>query len=55
MKKDLVIGLDYGTDSVRTIIVDTASGQEVATDVFYYPRWAKGLYWKGSRQRCKMP
>ena len=44
MKKDLVIGLDYGTDSVRTIIVDTASGQEVATDVFYYPRWAKGLY-----------
>jgi len=39
-----VIGLDYGTDSVRAVIIDTAAGEEVAADVFYYPRWATGKY-----------
>jgi L-ribulokinase len=39
-----VIGVDYGTDSVRSIIVNAADGQEVASAIFYYPRWKKGLY-----------
>lgn len=39
-----VIGVDYGTDSVRSIIVDAVSGQEMASSVFYYPRWKAGLY-----------
>jgi len=38
------IGVDYGTDSVRCIIVDAANGQEMASSVFYYPRWKDGLY-----------
>lgn len=42
-KNQFVIGVDYGTDSVRSIIVD-ASGGEVASSVFYYPRWRDGLY-----------
>lgn len=41
MNKDekYVIGIDYGTDSVRAVIVDAANGEQVGTDVFYYPRW----------------
>ena len=34
-----VIGVDYGTDSVRSIIVNAANGKEVAAAVFPYPRW----------------
>lgn len=39
-----VVGVDYGTDSVRSIIVDTADGKEISSSVFLYPRWQKGLY-----------
>lgn len=44
LPESYVIGVDYGTDSVRSIIVNAKSGQEVATSVFYYPRWKKQLY-----------
>jgi L-ribulokinase len=38
------IGVDYGTDSVRSIIVDASNGKEIASEVFYYPRWKAGKY-----------
>jgi L-ribulokinase len=44
MDTKYTIGLDYGTDSVRSLIVNVENGQEVSTSVFYYPRWAKGKY-----------
>ena len=42
--KKYVIGLDYGTDSCRALVVDAETGAEQASAVKYYPRWAKGLF-----------
>jgi L-ribulokinase len=39
-----VIGVDFGTDSVRAILVSTRSGETLATQVFEYPRWKAGQY-----------
>jgi L-ribulokinase len=44
MADKFVIGIDYGTDSVRSVIVNTSNGKIVGTSVFDYPRWKKGLY-----------
>jgi len=45
MRSDsFVIGIDFGTDSVRSLIVNASNGNEVASSVHYYPRWKDGLY-----------
>jgi len=43
-EESFVIGVDYGTDSVRSIIINAANGNEIASSVFYYPRWRDNLY-----------
>lgn len=43
-----VIGVDFGTDSVRSIVVNAANGIEMAASVFYYPRWKDGMYCNAS-------
>ncbi len=37
------IGLDYGTNSVRCVIVDTADGRELGTCVYEYPTGETGI------------
>jgi L-ribulokinase len=49
----LVIGVDYGTDSVRSIIVNAKTGQELASSVFLYPRWQKGLYCDAAKNQFR--
>ncbi|QYF92659.1 ribulokinase [Massilia sp. PAMC28688] len=38
------LGLDYGSDSVRALLVDAHAGTEVASHVIEFPRWKQGLY-----------
>lgn len=47
------LGLDYGSDSVRALLVDTSTGAEVATNTVNYPRWAKGLYCKPQKDQFR--
>ncbi|MGN7758212.1 ribulokinase [Chryseobacterium sp. 22532] len=42
--KKYVIGLDYGTDSVRAVLIDTENGAELSTSVSYYQRWKQGKF-----------
>lgn len=55
MKKNtaFVIGVDYGTDSVRAIVVDAADGREVSSAVFYYPRWQAGKFCDAAANRFR--
>jgi L-ribulokinase len=48
-----VLGLDYGSDSVRALLVDTNNGAEIAEHMVVYPRWSKGLYCKPQRDQFR--
>lgn len=42
--KNYVIGLDYGSDSVRAVLIDTENGKELSSNVHYYQRWKNNEY-----------
>jgi L-ribulokinase len=50
---NVVIGVDFGTDSVRTAIVSATNGAEIATAVFNYPRWKEGKYCDPGRNQFR--
>jgi len=43
MVRQLAIGVDYGTNSVRALVVDIASGEELAAEVFDYRHGEAGV------------
>lgn len=43
MSKAYTIGLDFGTNSVRTIVVDCANGRTIGESVFHYPSGHQGV------------
>jgi len=53
MEDKYVIGIDYGTDSVRSVVANTSTGKIVGTSVFEYPRWKKGLYCDPAENRFR--
>jgi len=40
----LIIGIDYGTDSCRALVVNSTTGKEMISYTSFYPRWRKELY-----------
>ena len=48
MKHKFTLGVDFGTDSVRALLVNTSNGQCISTSVAYYSRWSKGMYCNSS-------
>lgn len=42
--RDLVLGIDFGTDSCRALALNADTGEELAVATSYYNRWSKGLY-----------
>jgi L-ribulokinase len=45
----LVVGIDFGTDSVRSLIIDAENGKDLSSEVSHYRRWAAGMYSDPSR------
>ena len=53
MKETYVIGIDYGTDSVRALLADAATGETIADSVFSYPRWGRQEYCSPAEARFR--
>ena len=47
-----VIGVDYGSDSVRSVLV-SEEGEEIASSVHYYQRWKEGKYCNPAKQQFR--
>jgi len=43
MSRRFALGLDFGTSSVRALLVDIETGEEIANDVFAYPTGEAGV------------
>ena len=52
-KNAYVIGVDFGTDSVRSILVDSSNGVEISSSVFYYPKWKEGKFCNPSKNQFR--
>lgn len=53
MEAPFVIGIDYGTDSVRALLANAATGEIVADSVFSYPRWGRREYCDSAESRFR--
>lgn len=48
-----VIGIDFGTDSVRTVVFDSSDGAELGSAVAEYPRWSDGRFCDPAENRFR--
>ncbi|MBD3346542.1 MAG: ribulokinase [Chitinivibrionales bacterium] len=53
MSKNYVLGIDYGTDSVRTVLINASDGSEAASSVCPYSRWSEGRYCTPSQNQFR--
>ena len=48
-----VAGLDFGSDSVRWLVVNANTGEEIGSEVAYYERWMQGAYCNAAEQQYR--
>ncbi len=48
-----VVGLDFGTDSVRAVLVNAQHGQTIDSEVHRYKRWKEGAYCDPSKNQYR--
>ncbi len=48
-----LLGLDFGTDSVRAMVAAAADGKEISSAVRYYTRWMEGKYCNPAENRFR--
>ena len=48
-----VIGIDFGTDSCRALVVNTFSGEEIAFSTSFYKRWKEGFYCDSNKNQYR--
>ncbi|WP_163378995.1 ribulokinase [Cyclobacterium sp. SYSU L10401] len=48
-----VLGVDFGTDSVRALLVNAQNGKTAGSEVFAYPRWKNGTYCDPSKNQFR--
>lgn len=53
MRNKLVAGVDYGSDSVRVLLLDAVSGESISEGVSWYPRWRERLYCDESKAQYR--
>jgi len=55
MKKNeyFVLGADFGSDSVRVVVLDAFDGSVAGAQVSFYPRWKKGLFCEPKENRFR--
>ncbi|MGB7529447.1 ribulokinase [Sphingobacterium cellulitidis] len=53
MKQSYVIGVDFGTDSARALLVDASNGEVIGSAVSNFKRWKEGLYCDPKRSQFR--
>lgn len=53
MKTNYLIGLDFGSDSVRSLIIDAGTGRETASATAVYTRWSRGEFCNPQENRYR--
>lgn len=49
IKNSYTIGVDFGSDSVRALLINALTGEYIRTSESRYTRWSKGLYSDGTK------
>jgi len=53
MAEQYILGLDFGTDSVRAVVINAKSGKEEANQVAAFKRWLKGQFCDPARNQFR--